>query len=166
MAMKIVLLDQDKNQVETLLSIEIQDGDWESESYQIGCNAARAIATRLVEKMEEGLFQNRPSGLRVKDIRKRTLLTRFGHITVSRRLYQDEQGKYHFLLDEYLNWPPRQVATVSLTEALVDSATRSTFRNVSRDVEKYTAMVTTAFLSGMWLDFHGIRSGIWAMWTT
>jgi hypothetical protein len=144
MAMKIILVDQDKNQVEILLSVDFQDGDWESESYQIGCNVAREIATRLLEKIEDQLFQNRPPGIRVKDIRKRTLVTRFGDITVSRRMYQDKQGEYHFLLDEYLNWRPRQAATPSLTEALVDSSTRSTFRNVSRDVEKYTAGVLSA----------------------
>ena len=92
MAIKIILVDQDENQVEILLSVELQTDAWEAESYQIGCNVAKAIATRLLEKIEEGLFQNRPSGLRVKDIRKRTLVTRFGDITVSRRLYQDDQG--------------------------------------------------------------------------
>ncbi len=69
MAMKIILVDQDENQVEILLSVELQNGDWESESYQIGCAVARELATRLLEKIEEGLFQNRPPGLRVKDTR-------------------------------------------------------------------------------------------------
>jgi hypothetical protein len=88
--------------------------------------------------------KERPAGYRVKNANPRTLVTRFGDITFSRRLYQDRQGEYHFLLDEYLNWRPHQAATPSLTEALLDSATGNTFRKVSREVEKYTAGVLSA----------------------
>ena len=93
---------------------------------------------------EDQILKERPAVFRVKDIRERTLVTRFGDITVKRRLYQHKQGAYHFLLDEYLNWRPHQAATPSLTEALVDSATGSSFRRVSREVEKYTAGVLSA----------------------
>ena len=47
-------------------------------------------------------------------------------------------------MDEYLNWPPKQEATPSLTEALVDSSTYLSFRKVGREAEKYSAGVLSA----------------------
>jgi hypothetical protein len=143
MAIKIILMDDNGNQ-EKILMDEIQDKDWEENCYQLGCKVARAVANRYLEQKEKQILKERPSGLRVKDIRERMLVTRFGEITVRRRRYQDEQGAYHFLLDEHLNWRSHQSATPSLTEALVDSATGSTFRRVSRELEKYTAGVLSA----------------------
>lgn len=144
MAMKIILMDDRGNQVKTVIDIEIQDKDWEENCYQLGCRVARAVAKGYLEQKEEQIFVERPVELRVKDIRERTLVTRFGDITVRRRRYQDEQGAYRFLLDEHLNWRSHQAATPSLTEALLDSATGNTFRRVSREVEKYTAGVLSA----------------------
>ena len=144
MATKIILMDDSSNQVKTVIDIEIQDKDWEENCYQLGCRLAREIAKGYLEQKEEQIFQKRPVELRVKDIRERTLVTRFGDITVRRRRYKDKQGAYHFLLDEYLNWRPYLAATPSLTEALVESATGNTFRRVSREVEKYTAVVLSA----------------------
>jgi len=43
-----------------------------------------------------------------------------------------------------MNWRPRQGATPSLTEALVDSATYLSFRKVRREAEKYSAGVLSA----------------------
>ena len=144
MAIEIIVKDDSGNQVKTVIDIEIQDKDWEENCYQLGCRVARELAKGYLEQKEAQIFGCRPVGLRVKDMRERTLVTRFGDITVTRRRYQDEQGAYHFLLDEYLNWRPHQAATPSLTEALVESATGNTFRRVSREVEKYTAGVLSA----------------------
>ena len=67
---------------------------------------ARQEALKKLQDIEARLYLNRPKGWKVEGFRQRTLvtrLTRFGDITISRRLYQDTAGKYHFLLDEYLN---------------------------------------------------------------
>jgi hypothetical protein len=144
MAKTIIMVDTDRNQVEKLADIEITDGDWEESCYRLGCQVAREVAVKYLEEKADQLDKERPAGYRVKNTNPRTLVTRFGDITFSRRLYQDRQGEYHFLLDEYLNWRPHQAATPSLTEALLDSATGNTFRKVSREVEKYTAGVLSA----------------------
>jgi len=47
-------------------------------------------------------------------------------------------------LDEHLNLRPNQVATPSLTEALVDTATKLSFRKTAEEVHKYTAGVLCA----------------------
>ena len=48
------------------------------------------------------------------------------------------------LYELYMNWRPNQSATPSLTSALVDSATKLSFRKVGEEVEKYTAGVISA----------------------
>ena len=144
MASKIVSEELDVKQEEMSASLGFQAGEWEEACYRRGCQVAREEAIRSLAIIEEKLYAARPKGWRVIGFRERTLVTRFGDITVRRRLYQDTQGEYHFLLDEYLNWRPYQQATVSLTEAVVDSATKSTFRTVSREVEKYSAGVLSA----------------------
>ena len=144
MAMKIILVDEDTNQEKTVIDVEIHDHSWEEDCYRTACHMAREIAERYLKDKDDEILKERPASLRVKDSHERTLVTRFGDITFNRRYYQDEHGAYHYLLDEYLSWRPSQAATPSLTEALVDSATGSTFRRVSREVQKYTAGVISA----------------------
>ena len=126
MALEIVRESEPENQ-------EIVSGSddtrWEEECYRHGCSSAREEAVRRLRAMDERLFYERPQDWKVKRFCQRKILTRFGKITVTRRLYLDGEGKYRFLLDEQLNWRRKQEATVSLTEALVDSATYLPFRN-------------------------------------
>lgn len=124
--------------------ISSQDLDWERRSYQTGCNAARQDALRRLKEIDDKLFQKHPPSWEVKDLKKRTLLTQFGEITITRRLYEDKEGCYHFLLDEHLGLPPAQLATPSLQESLVELATQKPFRQVSRTLEKLTAGILSA----------------------
>jgi len=144
MAKMIIMVDTDRDQVEKLADIEITDEDWEENCYRLGCQVAREVAVKYPEEKADQLDKERPAGYRVKNTKERTLVTRFGDITFSRRPYQDRHGEHHFLLDEYLSWRPYQAVTPSLTEALLDSATGNTFRRVSKEVEKYTAGVLSA----------------------
>jgi hypothetical protein len=118
---------------------ESQDWRWEEESYQIGCALAQQEAKRRLQTMEESLYQHRPRSWRVEGWRERTLVTRFGEVTIRRRLYQDERGNYHFPLDEYLSWTPAQAATPSLKESVVALAAEVHFREASNILEKLTA---------------------------
>ena len=118
-----------------------KDQDWEQASYQFGCAAARREALRRLQEIEEWLFENYPKSWHVEGSRHRTLITRFGEITVKRRLYKDETGVSHFLLDEYLGWLPGQLATPSLQESIVDLCAQVTFRPSNRIIENLTAGV-------------------------
>jgi len=92
----------------------------------------------------ERLHQEHAKSMQVEGFCERTLMSRFGEVTVRRRLYQDDRGEYHLLLDEHLSWRPNQEATPSLTAALVDSATKLSFRKASVEAEKYSAGVLSA----------------------
>jgi hypothetical protein len=94
--------------------------------------------------LEQRLHAQRPAGWQSKGWRERTVVTRFGDVRVRRRLYQDAQGGYHFLLDEQLGWEKAQVATPSLQAHVVTLASRLPFRAVSATVAGLTAGVLAA----------------------
>ncbi|RMF94346.1 MAG: hypothetical protein D6736_00225, partial [Nitrospinota bacterium] len=120
---------------------QARDQDWEEECYRLGCASARREAVQRLQALEQRLHAHRPASWKDKGWRERTLVTRFGDLRIRRRVYQDEHGTYHFLLDEYLGWPPAQVATPRLTEQVVELASRMPFREVVRTVTALTAGV-------------------------
>jgi hypothetical protein len=50
------------------------------------------------------------------------VVSRFESVTISRRLYQDSENGYHFLLDEYLGWKACQAVTPSVGEVAISLA--------------------------------------------
>jgi len=129
------------NKFETAKEVSQEELNWEEESYQIGCAWARQEALKRLKALEERLFNALPLSWHVIANRERTLVTRFGEITFKRRLYRDNQGKTHFLLDEVLGLPAQQLATPSLQESLVELSAQLSFRSVGKTVEKLTAGV-------------------------
>jgi len=120
------------------------DLEWEKESQQIGNAVSRQEAIQRLSEIDERLFYHHPHSWESKGFKERTLATYFGEITIRRRLYIDAKGGYRYLLDEYLDLPPRQLATSNLQEALVELATQTQFRQVSRTFEKLTGGVLSS----------------------
>lgn len=56
------------------------------ELYQEGCVQMREKARRLLQKMDDWLHPQAPPGWEVVGFRERTVLCRFGPVTISRRL--------------------------------------------------------------------------------
>lgn len=137
------IIKQDDHIRQEEINIEFFSKQWEEECFNIGCQKARDEAVKMLTQIEQKLHECRDKCWKVVGFREKTLLTRFGEITIQRRLYKNN-GEYCFLLDDYMKWRPNQSATPSLTEALVDSATKLSFRKVSKEVEKYTAGVISA----------------------
>jgi len=132
MAMIIILQDEHGNQIEKMeFDTNLTPEDWEESLYQKGCKLISKICVIALSIMEESLFHGHPQDWRVIGFRERTLVTRFGDVTFNRRLYMDRKGEYHFLLDEYMDWKPSQLATPSLTASLVRLSTEVPFRKVA-----------------------------------
>ena len=115
--------------------------DWEEESYLQGCAYARELAEHRLSALDDELMRSRPMGLRLVGFRKRTLVTRFGDVTIRRRMYRDSDGETVFPLDEYLGLKPQQLASPSITESIVEMATEMPFRQVTKTVSALTAGV-------------------------
>ena len=91
MASKIISEELVVKQEEMSASLGFQAEEWEEACYRRGCRVAREEAIRSLEIIEEKLYAARPKDWRVIGFRERTLVARFGDITVRRRLYQDLQ---------------------------------------------------------------------------
>ena len=140
MAIAIIVKNDDGSQVE--IPLEPADyKNWEEECYQVGCKVATEVAKLWMKDIEERLFQEKDRSMGSECFRNRIRVTRFGSFTVRRRLYKDKDGNSHFLLDEYLNWEPYKHSTPSLRKALVELATKTTFRDVDKALENLTAGV-------------------------
>lgn len=121
-----------------------EDRQWEEEIYREICALGRERAQKQLAQMEERLFAQHPAEWRVEGFRRRTLMTRFGEVTLRRRLYRDEAGGYRFLLDEHLGLKKNQLATPGVEQAVVESAALSSFRDVSKAMVTLTAGVLSA----------------------
>ena len=63
---------------------------------------ARIIFRKLLEQIDALIRRYRPRDLKVIHKRSVWYRTRLGMIRVSRRQYQDKDGKYRYLLDELM----------------------------------------------------------------
>jgi hypothetical protein len=115
--------------------------DWEERCYAAGCAFARELARGLLAALDAWLHLARPAGYAVEGWRTRVLVTRMGDLRVRRRLYRDDTGSAHFLVDEHLGWTPRQVVTPSVLALLVDWATDVPFADAARKLAAATAGV-------------------------
>ncbi|WP_369414192.1 UPF0236 family transposase-like protein [Halanaerobium polyolivorans] len=98
------------------------------------CNQAREILKRLLEKIDEIIMESRDKDkFDNKDIKKRTLDTLFGEVTIKRRYYKDSNDDFRFLLDEYLNIPANKRQSPALKEIALDLVTELPYRKYLRD---------------------------------
>ena len=118
-----------------------EDADLEELSYREGCEVSRASMVARLKVIDDELLRRKPKGWSVVGSYDRTMVTRFGDVTVRRRLYRDSEGETVFALDERLGWKPQQLASTSITERVVEMATDMPFRKVSDTVSALTAGV-------------------------
>ncbi len=142
MVVTIIIKDDNGKQVKSTDIYAKPDENWEETSYRIGCKVAQETAKVMLKDIDGDIFQNRDKKWKVHSLSQRTCVTRFGDVTVSRRLYKSKK-KYSFLLAAHLNWHSYQRATPSLKEALVELSTQCSFRMVSGTMEKLLAGVHT-----------------------
>lgn len=121
---------------------------WENEIFGQMCQQAQETAQTYLAALEEELFAHRPAGWQVIGFRERVLVTRFGEVRIRRRLYQDEQGDYHFLLDEHLGLNANQVATPEMQAMCAHLASELSFRKATEIL--YTWMAGLLSTSTCW----------------
>ncbi|MDA1229115.1 MAG: ISLre2 family transposase [Chloroflexi bacterium] len=118
--------------------------NWEAEFYRWACAKAQQAAKEWLEALDAELLAKKPTGLQVVGFRTRAVVTRFGDVEVSRRMYRQADGTTRFLLDETLGWSPRRVVSPSIAESIVRIASSVPFRETERIVSNLTAGVVSA----------------------
>ncbi len=153
MAQKIVL------QIEVTCPEDLRA--WEEHFYRVGCAVARALAAWFLQHVDERLWrEEKPAGWRVVGKRRRTVVARFGEVTIARRLYRDREGEHHFLLDEHLGLESRVVATPEVQEAVVRLAAAVGFAQAAALLAQVTAGVLSAMT--VWRMVQRVGARIWA----
>lgn len=84
------------------LAAELKEdvGAWEEEIFNWACSLAQEVAKALLEEIDEELMKRKDQSLKVESLKQHRIVTIFGDIKVKRRLYQNSNGEYCFLLDE------------------------------------------------------------------
>ncbi|MCL6579919.1 MAG: ISLre2 family transposase, partial [Candidatus Bathyarchaeota archaeon] len=85
---------------ELIVKLKSDVGKWEEEIFSWACSLAQEVAKALLEEIDDELMKEKDHSLRVECFKEHQVTTVFGNVTVKRRLYQDGNGKYRFLLDE------------------------------------------------------------------
>lgn len=113
--------------------------DWEQEVLELSQEIAQEIASLLLTVIDERLMRDREKVLRLVGKRERTLMTRFGPLKIERRLYRDESGDYHFLLDEALGLAPGAACTPSFEHVANLISSCAPFREASDIIRRFVA---------------------------
>jgi len=74
--------------------------------------------SEALERFDAALLAEKPEGWRVKDRRPRSLLTEFGMVSFTRRIYIDEYGDRRTYLDELLSLCPKKRVSPGAWNAL------------------------------------------------
>ena len=112
---------------------------WEGRIFGQVCEEGQREAQRYLAELEEVLFEQRPAGWVVVGYRERVLVTRMGAVRLRRRLYRDEPGEYHFLLDEYLGLKAYQGATPEMQAMCTKLSAEMSFRKAAEALADWMA---------------------------
>ena len=104
----------------------------EEQIHKLAQRAAGQLFVEALEEIDQRLLAQKESDFKVVGKRERTLLTSFGEITFKRRLYCDQEGAYHILLDQNLGLGSRQRISNRLMEISLDLGTEMPFRRAAK----------------------------------
>jgi len=110
--------------------------DLEKEIFRIVCKEARIRFKKILEKIDQAIMDSRDKDkFKLKDIKKRTIDTLFGDVTIERRYYKDSNDKFRFLLDEYLNIPANERQSPALKEIALDLVQELPYRKAADKID-------------------------------
>jgi hypothetical protein len=112
---------------------------WEGRIFREVCVQGQREAGEYLAALDETLLEQRPGEWTVVGFRERTIVTRFGEVRIRRRLYRDERGKYHRLLDEYLGLEAHQAATPEMQAICSIMGSEMSFRTAADVLERWQA---------------------------
>lgn len=117
--------------------------DWEEDVLKLSQEIAQEIASMVMRAIDDQLMGGREKSLRLVGKRERTITTRFGPLKMERRLYRDDAGEYHFLLDEALGLEPGSTCTPSLEHLSTLIASHVPFRVASSIISCFISQAPT-----------------------
>jgi len=117
---------------------------WEGKVFRRVCAEGQREAAAYLEALDEALYEQRPGEWAVVGFRERTVVTRFGEVRMRRRLYRDERGGYHQLLDEYLGLQAHQAATPEMQAICTIMGSEMSFRTAAGLLVRWQAGILSS----------------------
>lgn len=108
---------------------------WDEKIFGVVCEAAVLACSHALNLLDDELARTRCKDLRMIGKRTRKIVTKFGVVAITRRLYRSASGKSRFLLDEALCLRPRGQATPSLEATVSILASKMPFRQAAHVME-------------------------------
>ena len=127
--------------------------DLEKEIYLCACKMGCKFLSEVLEGLDAKLSRERDKGkYRHKGKKKTSIKTIMGEVEFSRAIYKsiDDKGStsFTYLLDEYLDLKTIGLMSASLTEKIVENASKLSFRNAAKNITKLTGQ--TISHGGVW----------------
>ena len=115
--------------------------------------ATRRLLVMALEAKDRWLMEHRDRRLRLVDTRPKSLLTKVGELTFTRRYYVDRAtGEGRFLLDEALGLWPRQRYSPAVRELAIELAVETSFGTAERWLERWTQGQVRISRMAIWAD--------------
>lgn len=141
-----------------ILQNETNFKDLEKEIFRIVCKESRKRFKKILEEIDQAIMESRDKDkFKLKDIKKRTLDTLFGDVTIERRYYKDSNDEFRFLLDEYLNIPANERQSPALKEIALDLVQELPYRKAADKIDNIleTSASHTAIFN--WVQKEGSK---------
>jgi hypothetical protein len=117
--------------IESVVASASSFEELEDDVFALLCEVGRRESAAAIRARDDALGATVPSGWRLKDLRRRTILTRYGPVGIERRRYVDTDGATRYLLDESLDLEKRARVSPSLERLLVKLSAEVSFRLAS-----------------------------------
>jgi len=128
----------------------------EEEIYQLVCSLVIEKIKEVLKEIDDVIKDSRDKEIfEIKDMKERTIKTLFGSITIKRRYYEDPQGNYHYLLDEYLNLPSNDRQSPDLKEAAIKLIKDESYRKSAQKIEELLGVSTSHSAIHNWVQKLG-----------
>ena len=118
--------------------------------YEIACRLAQEETKRYLEALDIELMTTRDtSSYRTVGFRTTSIKTVYGEVSYSRRYYKNKNGKYLFLLDEYLRVKGDYgLISENLAEQIINECSEKSFRKAAKTISETSGQPISAM--GAW----------------
>lgn len=113
----------------------------ESEVIEIGHNCIANAFGLALEALDAKLLQDKPKGLKVHDIRSRSLATEVGDVNFSLRRYRDVYGCDVYLLADALDIPYGTRISPGAMDFLVEAASHTSYAKAAKLLARHGSCV-------------------------
>lgn len=101
---------------------------------------AREYFKEILHEIDDLIAEQRGDEFCIEHLREVWYQTCLGPVSVKRRQYRDKEGRYHYLLDEFLGMGKYRHVTTNVQQTVLELATTMPYRRSAEVLRKVTAI--------------------------